>query len=105
MQKMKTMEKEHLRVLSGILKALSHPTRLWMVEELSEKERCVHEFVESSHFDFSTVSKHLSVLRQAGIIRDEKRGKNVYYHLHAHCAMTVINCIKDHMQQHHQGGY
>ncbi len=96
---MKAMEKERLRTLSGILKAMSHPTRLWMVEELSRKERCVREFVKGSHLDFSTVSRHLSVLKQTGIIEDEKRGKNVYYHLHASCAMTVIRCLEDYMKE------
>ncbi|RKY55054.1 MAG: ArsR family transcriptional regulator, partial [Candidatus Neomarinimicrobiota bacterium] len=52
------MNKRELEELSIIFKALSHPTRLWMVEQLFEAERCVCEFVDVLKLDFSTVSKH-----------------------------------------------
>ncbi len=92
---MKAIEKRRLEDLSAIFKALSHPTRLWMVEELMNTERCVCEFVEVSHLDFSTVSKHLSILKQVHIIEDDKRGKNVYYRLEAQCITHIIDCLKE----------
>jgi ArsR family transcriptional regulator len=42
--------------------------------------------------DVSTVSKHLAVLREAGIVRDEKRGKQVFYRLRTDCAMDFASC-------------
>ena len=46
-----------------IIKALSHPTRLFIVEELKRHERCVNELTEMVGADVSTISKHLSVLK------------------------------------------
>ena len=92
---MDVMDKRKLEKLSGVFKALSHPTRLWMVEQLFVSEQCVCEFVDVLKLDFSTVSKHLSILRQAQIIEDDKRGKNVYYKLRAQCIPTIISCLED----------
>ena len=57
-----------------IAKALAHPTRLFLVDELARRERCVCEITEMVGSDISTVSKHLAVLKAAGIVTDEKRG-------------------------------
>lgn len=78
-----------------LLKAIAHPTRLWIVEKLQSGERCVCEFVDELSHDFSTISKHLSVLKQAGIVSDEKRGKQVYYTLQVPCIIKLINCIQE----------
>ncbi|MBZ0269189.1 metalloregulator ArsR/SmtB family transcription factor, partial [bacterium] len=57
-----------------IIKSLAHPTRLYLVDELSRGERCVCDLTELVGTDVSTVSKHLALLRNAGIVDDEKRG-------------------------------
>ena len=44
--------------------------------------------------DKSTVSKHLSVLREAGIVEDEKRGLHVFYTLRVPCVTTLFACIE-----------
>jgi DNA-binding transcriptional ArsR family regulator len=77
-----------------VLKALAHPTRLWMTEQLSGGERCVCEFVALLDLDFSTVSKHLSVLKQAGIVEVDKRGKQVYYRLKVPCVLQFMRCVE-----------
>lgn len=87
-------EKSILSAKAEIFKALAHPTRLWMVEQLEKKEKCVCEFVDKLDIDFSTVSKHLSVLKQAGIVKDDKRGKKVFYRLKVPCVMNFMNCIE-----------
>ncbi len=79
---------------SRVLKALAHPTRLWMAEELSKGERCVCEFVEVIDVDFSTISKHLTVLKQAGIVEDDKRGKQVFYRLKVPCVLNFMSCVE-----------
>ena len=45
-----------------IIKALAHPTRLFIIDELTKKEKCVCELQEMIGDDFSTVSKHLTIL-------------------------------------------
>ena len=81
-----------------ILKALAHPTRLLIVDELCKKEHCVCELTDMIGADTSTVSKHLSVLRNAGIVGVEKRGTNVYYSLKIPCTATFLSCTKDVIQ-------
>ena len=56
-------------------KALGHPVRFWIAQQLMDAEHCVHEFVELTKLDFSTISQHLSALKAADILATEKRGK------------------------------
>jgi ArsR family transcriptional regulator len=79
---------------ANILKAMGHPTRLFIIEELNKKEQCVNELTEKIGSDVSTVSKHLSVLRNAGLVLDEKRGTNIYYRLCCPCVLDFIGCIE-----------
>lgn len=80
---------------AAVLKSLGHPTRLWIAEQLGEGEKCVCEFAEQLNVDFSTVSKHLSVLKQAGVVVDEKRGKMVYYRLKVPCILEFMPCVEE----------
>ena len=77
-----------------VIKALAHPTRLFMVDELSRGERCVCELTEMVGADVSTVSKHLAVLRRAGIVRDDKRGSQVFYRLRVPCILNFFGCVE-----------
>ena len=86
--------KTYLEAKSRVLKALGHPTRLLIAEELDQGERCVCEFVEMAGVDYSTVSRHLNVLKQAGIIENEKRGKQVFYRLRVPCVLSFMECIE-----------
>lgn len=86
--------KNSLKERANILKALAHSTRLLIVEELSKKEKCVCELTSMIGSDSSTVSKHLSVLKNAGIITDDKRGQNVYYKMNVCCVMDFLTCAQ-----------
>ena len=77
-----------------IFKALAHPTRLLLVERLSGVELCVSELMEGLQSDVSTVSSHLSVLRNAGIVEDERRGTMVYYRLVMPCVVEMLGCVE-----------
>ncbi len=79
---------------AAVLKALGHPTRLWMAEQLADGEKCVCELGEFIEADFSTISKHLAVLKQAGVVVDEKRGKQVYYRLKVPCILKYMSCVE-----------
>lgn len=90
------MEQQQLAIYEAqatIIKAMAHPTRLMIIEELSKQEHCVCELTEMVGADTSTVSKHLSVLKNAGIVRDEKRGQMVYYSFIMPCAMNFMGCL------------
>jgi DNA-binding transcriptional ArsR family regulator len=78
-----------------VVKAMAHPTRMFIVDELSRSaERCVCELTEMVGADISTVSKHLTVLKNAGIVGDEKRGNQVFYRLKVPCILDFFRCIE-----------
>jgi DNA-binding transcriptional ArsR family regulator len=77
-----------------VMKALAHPTRLFIVDELSRGERCVQELTDLVGADMSTVSKHLGVLKNSGIICDAKRGVQVYYRLRVGCITNFFSCVE-----------
>lgn len=87
---MNEQEKTLYEAKAAVLKALAHPTRLWMAEQLAGGEKCVCEFVDAVEFDFSTISKHLAVLKQAGIVEVDKRGKQVK----VPCVLNFMNCVE-----------
>ncbi len=77
-----------------VFKALGHPTRLWIVKQLADGEHCVCEFVDAVGVQFATISQHLAILKQAGIIEDDKRGKSVFYRLTCPCVINMLECIE-----------
>lgn len=85
---------DHYRARANIMKAMSHPSRLMMVDELSRGERCVCDLQELVGHDMSTVSKHLAVLKKAGLVEDERRGKQVYYRLKVPCILNFFHCVE-----------
>ncbi|NPA24463.1 MAG: helix-turn-helix transcriptional regulator [Deltaproteobacteria bacterium] len=88
-------EKLYYDARARVFKALAHPTRLWIAERLAVEECSVYSLVEPLGADFSTVSRHLSVLKEAGLVIDEKRGKQVFYRLRVPCILNFMNCVED----------
>ena len=76
-----------------IFKALSDPNRLRVIKMLEAGELCVCEITTILSLAPSTVSKHLSILNEAGLIHDTKRGKWVYYRLAARAPEIVSNVL------------
>jgi ArsR family transcriptional regulator len=70
-----------MRNTVNVFKALSDSNRLRILKMLEVKPLCVCEITEVLKLATSTVSKHLSILRNAGFIVDEKEGKWVNYYL------------------------
>lgn len=83
---------------ADICKALAHPTRLFIVDQLSNGECCVCELTEMVGYDISTVSKHLSVLKNAGLVETDKRGTQVYYSLKVPCVLNFFSCMESVLQ-------
>lgn len=87
------MDESLIQLKADILKALGHPTRLAIVEMLQTGERCVCEINERFGADHSTISKHLSVLKRAGVLSDRKQGLKVFYKLEVPCILNFMNCL------------
>lgn len=92
---MDTKTKSKYEARAKIIKALGHPSRLMIVDQLAKRETCVCELTEMIGADMSTVSKHLSVLKGAGILSDEKRGTRVYYSLSVPCVLKFFGCVEE----------
>jgi DNA-binding transcriptional ArsR family regulator len=86
-------------VRAQVFKALAHPSRLLMVDQLSQAERCVCELTELVGSDMSTVSKHLAVLKAAGVVQDERRGSQVWYSLRMKCVTRFVGCVESELQR------
>ncbi len=82
-----------------MLRALSAPVRLAIVLELRAGARCVHELVEAIEVTQPLVSQHLRVLRGAGLVAAERRGREIAYSLRDdHVAHIAIDAVK-HVQE------
>ncbi|MBN1912398.1 MAG: helix-turn-helix transcriptional regulator [Pirellulales bacterium] len=92
---MNTAQRDKYEARARVVKAMAHPTRLFLVDELSQSgPRCVCELTELVGADMSTVSRHLAVLKAAGLVEDEKRGQMVFYRLRVKCVMDFFDCIE-----------
>ena len=82
-----------------VMKAMAHPSRLFIIHQLSFGEHCVCKLRDLVGADLSTVSKHLSVLKHAGIVETEKRGVQVFYRLKVPCILNFMSCVEAVLQR------
>ena len=75
-----------------VLRALANPARLRIIDRLAQGECSVGGLTELVELDQSTVSKHLSVLRNHGIVEDRRQGNVVYYTLLTRCVLSFFAC-------------
>lgn len=81
--------------MSDVFKALGHPSRVFIVEKLKGSDHCVCELSEMIGVDMSTVSRHLSILKRAGIVADRKEGTTVYYSLVCNCLTQMLEGVEN----------
>jgi DNA-binding transcriptional ArsR family regulator len=86
------MKHEEAKARARILKALGHPARLLIVDELSRGNRCGCELLPLLGVDQSVVSRHLAHLRNAGLVTERKQGLKVIYHLACPCILNALDC-------------
>ena len=91
---MKRQTQRHYESRARIAKALAHPSRLLMLDALQEGERCVCELTELVGGDQSTVSKHLALLKQAGLVEDRRQGTLIYYRMKVQCLEGFWRCVE-----------
>jgi len=78
-------------------KALGDPTRIGLLVSLaaSGQAQTVGEIARGSNIDLSVVSRHLAILREAGVIECEKRGKEVWYSIRATAVVQMLRDLAD----------
>jgi len=67
--------------IATVFRALGHPTRVWLVRRLAREERCVCELVSELGIDQPVLSRHLQVLKRAGILGHRRDGNRIIYAL------------------------
>ncbi|MHC4550771.1 MAG: ArsR/SmtB family transcription factor [Planctomycetota bacterium] len=91
---MKIRARKQYEARARVAKALAHPSRLLMLDALSQDELCVHDLTGLVGADQSTVSKHLAVLRHAGLVDLRKEGAMTFYRLKVPCLEGFWSCIE-----------
>jgi len=82
-----------------LLRALAAPVRIAIVLQLREADRCVHELVDALDVAQPLISQHLRVLKTAGVVQGERRGREVVYRLvDDHLAHIVVDAVT-HVQE------
>ncbi len=99
MKGMTANERARSEARARILKALAHPTRIFIVEKLQSRPHCVYELTDMVGSDTSTISKHLSLLKASGIIEDRKEGTTVYYSLACECVSDFMDGLEKVMKR------
>lgn len=83
------------KIKADFLKSLAHPVRLEILEYLKNKEASVGEMVKELGVEQSGLSKHLSVLRQAGILTSRQEKVTVYYSVRDRDIFLVLRPIAE----------
>jgi DNA-binding transcriptional ArsR family regulator len=83
-------------LLTRTLKAIAHPTRLSIIDMLDGGRRMtVTEIYTRLNADQSSVSHHLSILRDKGVLAAEREGKFIYYYLKNPAYLNLIDCLNN----------
>lgn len=86
------------REMAVVMKALGHPVRVRIMELLAEARWNVSELAEEIEMDMSSISKHLSILRNAGLTYPDKEGTRTYYFTYCKCIPKFQECVKGLME-------
>ena len=76
-----------------IVKAIAHPLRIAIVDFLKDGEQCVCDIAEYVGSERSNVSRHLSVMVNAGVLQCRKEGLKVIYKLKTPCILDFLSCV------------
>ncbi len=77
------MNYQEAKLKSEVLKALANPVRMLIVDTLQNGEQCVQDLNKLAKINQSNISRHLAVLKKAGIVADRRTRTKVFYRLEA----------------------
>ena len=84
---------DEAEIRAKIIKAMAHPVRLMVIEFLKNREHSFSEIFDLFQLDKSTVSKHLLVLKEAGVVSSRKEGADMFYKLDVPCVIDFFSCV------------
>ncbi len=73
---------------------MAHPSRLLMLDVLQKQEMCVGDLTDQVGADQSTVSKHLAILKEVGLVAVRKEGALSYYRVACGCLDGFFSCLE-----------
>ncbi len=82
-----------------IAKAIAHPLRIAVVNFLKDGEQCVCDIAEHVGAERSNVSRHLSIMVNAGVLEYRKEGLKVIYRLKCICILDFFSCVTGVLKQ------
>jgi ArsR family transcriptional regulator len=89
------MQELAYKIKADFLKALAHPVRLQIIELLKNGEKNVGSIMKALSIQQSSLSRHLTVLREAGILKSRQQGTVIYYNIEDHNIFHVLRPIAD----------
>ncbi len=96
----KVMNYEQAELRADILKSLAHPVRVLIVDALTGGDRCVCELNALADIDQSGLSRHLAILKKAGILSDRREGLKIFYRLETPCILKAFSCAVEVVKNH-----
>jgi len=89
------MEELAYKIKADFLKTLAHPVRLQIIEFLKSGEKNVGAIVKILSIPQSSLSRHLFVLREGGILKSRQQGTAIYYNIEDHDIFQVLRPIAE----------
>lgn len=89
-------DENKLRRIARMMKTIGHPSRLLIVELLLDKGKLpVKDIYEAVKISQSNASQHLKALEDIGILRSEREGKNICYHVQNMTVAKLLQCVNE----------
>lgn len=89
------MQFDEARARARVMKALGHPVRLMIVDILNKADCCVCDLAPHFKVRQPTLSRHINVLRQAGLLAERKIGTKLMLHLTTPCIVRAFDCAME----------
>ncbi len=96
---MDTDRKRMYKLMAQVIAAAGHEIRLAILDYLRDGEQCVCDIAEHVEANRSNVSRHLSVMRNAGLVEQRKAGLKMMYSLRTPCILNIMQCVTGVLQE------
>ena len=82
--------------VAEVLKAVAHPVRLQVIEQLEHQERCVGQLMESLGVPQAILSQQLRIMRDKGVLNTRREGTKVFYRIENPNVISLLHCMHSH---------
>lgn len=104
MRARRRLSPEAIRSVVPVLKTVTHPERLGIIDVLREGEKTVGEIAEALAIEPAVASQHLARLKDKDVVSDRAQANRRYYRLTNRCMLMILDCIEANCQRMSEGG-